>query len=722
MGVSNPPVLQPGRNCWRLDHADRVAFLIDAASYFDAFYRAALRAERSIVIVSWDIDTRTKLLRGEPTRDFPDELGQFLRALLRRKRRLKIHILNWDFAMIYAWERQWMPMTPLGWQPHRRLEYELNDQCPLGGCQHEKLVVIDDTVAFIGGMDLTKNRWDTPEHAVDNPLRVDPGGARYAPFHDVHAVVAGDVARSLGDLARSKWEAVTGRRLAAPPRRVASELWPESVAPDLQDLQVGLARTRPAWNGEAEIREIERLYRDAIASAERWVMLETQYFTARAIGEALHARLSSVPTPEVVCVTRQNSDGWLEAHTMDVLRARLVRRLRASPQSHRFRIYCPTVPGLRDGECIGVHSKVLIVDDDLVTIGSANASNRSMGLDTECNVVVESRGDQRVRDGIARLRHRLLGEHLGETPDRVEETERRRGSVIASIAELAGGSRQLCDCDCDVTPDVEHMVPDAAIIDPERPVDSVALWKVFARAPEHRRASRGVWAVVSLLSVMVLLAAAWRWGPLKDMIDMDAFAGLVGSLRIWPDGVLLLLGAFVVGGLLAVPVTLLIGVTAAVLGPILGFAVSLGGSLASALTTFALGRWLGRGLVRRLGGSALGRVSRRLAANGLLAVIFMRVVPLAPFSVVNLAAGASRIGTGPFVLGTILGMSPGIFLAVLFIDRLAAAIMSPDPATFAAVLVIGIGGWVGAAYLVRRMQRADRQEVMADEDRAISAG
>lgn len=225
-----------------------------------------------------------------------------------------------------------------------------------------------------------------------------------------------------------------------------------------------------------------------------------------------------------------------------------------------------------------------------------------------------------------------------------------------------------------------------------------------------------------MLSVMVLLAAAWRWGPLKDMIDMDAFAGLVGSLRIWPDGVLLLLGAFVVGGLLAVPVTLLIGVTAAVLGPILGFAVSLGGSLASALTTFALGRWLGRGLVRRLGGSALGRVSRRLAANGLLAVIFMRVVPLAPFSVVNLAAGASRIGTGPFVLGTILGMSPGIFLAVLFIDRLAAAIMSPDPATFAAVLVIGIGGWVGAAYLVRRMQRADRQEVMADEDRAISAG
>ncbi|MGE3979029.1 MAG: hypothetical protein AB7F94_15805, partial [Nitrospira sp.] len=169
--------LQPGRNCWRTVTAEKLAFLIDGASYFEAFYRAALNAERSITILSWDIDTRTELLPKSHEMDgFPTELGSFLRQLLRRKKALRVNILNWNFAMLYAMELQWFQSIQYGWQTHRRLQFHLNDRHPIGACQHEKLAVIDDTVAFIGGLDLTRNRWDTPEHKEQEARRVDPDG------------------------------------------------------------------------------------------------------------------------------------------------------------------------------------------------------------------------------------------------------------------------------------------------------------------------------------------------------------------------------------------------------------------------------------------------------------------------------------------------------------------------------------------------------------------
>ncbi len=716
------PVVEAGRTCWKVGRADRLAFLIDGAAYFEAFYHAALGAERSILILSWDLDTRTRLLRGAADHDFPNELGDFLRALLRRKRRLNVHILNWDFAMIYALERQWMPMLPVPWLPHRRLKFELNDRTPIGGCQHEKLIVIDDAIAFVGGLDLTKTRWDTPSHQVDDPLRVDPDGTPYAPFHDVHAMVAGEIASGLGDLVRERWRAVTGRTIAPPARRLTTDLWPPSVLPDLSDVPVGIARTRPSAEGHPEAREIERLYIEAIRAARRSVFLETQYFTSGAVGEALEARLCADGSPEVILVTRQNSDGWLEQHTMDVLRARLVRRLRQCRHAARFRVYCPTVPGLRNGECIGVHSKVLIVDDRLVSIGSANVSNRSMGLDTECNLVVEACGDTRVRDAIARLRHRLLGEHLDVDPVRVKEAEQRGRSIIAAIERLREGERQLCECACEVAAEIDELIPDAAVIDPERPVDAAQLWAMVARAPEHRRAGRRILAAISVLILLCLLAAAWRWGPLHDRLDVPALLETAQSWRRWPDGVLLLLGGYVIGGLLAMPVTLLIAVTVAALGPWLGFAAALGGSLVSAMTTFGIGRWLGRTLVRRLAGPSVNELDRRLAASGLLSILMVRIAPIAPFTVVNLAAGASRIGLEPFLWGTLLGMSPGILVAALFVDRLTAAIVSPNSTTVTLLVVAGLGGWMVVASLVRRLQSVRHPEERRDGQRVMPAG
>ena len=130
--------------------------------------------------------------------------------------------------------------------------------------------------------------------------------------------------------------------------------------------------TFPAVEPHPGAQEVEALYLDLIARARHCIYIENQYFTARRIGEALLARLAEPEGPEIVVVSRLLSHGWLEEHTMHVLRTELVRRLHAADTRGRFRIYYPHVPGLAQGTCVDVHSKMMVVDDQWLRIGSAN--------------------------------------------------------------------------------------------------------------------------------------------------------------------------------------------------------------------------------------------------------------------------------------------------------------------------------------------------------------
>src|SRR5215831_3415259 len=167
------------RNCWRRAHARRAAFLVDGASYFAAFAEAVARAERSLFILGWDIHSGIRLRRNGARHDQPDALGDLLVAVLERRPELHANVLSWDFAMIYALEREPLPMLPRSWRRHPRLHFRLDGSHPLGASHHQKVVVVDDSVAFVGGFDLTACRWDTPEHRPDDPRRVDPGFGHY---------------------------------------------------------------------------------------------------------------------------------------------------------------------------------------------------------------------------------------------------------------------------------------------------------------------------------------------------------------------------------------------------------------------------------------------------------------------------------------------------------------------------------------------------------------
>ena len=126
---------------------------MDSQAYYDAFVQASERAERSILIVGWDFDSRT-VLRFASDGKPQVVLGEFLNALVHGNRRLRIQILDWDYPMLFGRDREFPPIYGLAWKPHRHIDFRYDDTHPLAGSHHQKLVVIDERVAFVGGIDM----------------------------------------------------------------------------------------------------------------------------------------------------------------------------------------------------------------------------------------------------------------------------------------------------------------------------------------------------------------------------------------------------------------------------------------------------------------------------------------------------------------------------------------------------------------------------------------
>ncbi|AGR67807.1 phospholipase D [Burkholderia pseudomallei] len=698
-------LLEPGRNCDALLHAERFATLIDGDAYFSTLRAALRRARHTVFIVGWDIDSRLRLVPDGAHDGWPEPLAAFLHALANARRRLRIYVLAWDFSMIYALEREWPPVYRTAWRSRHGIVFRLDGTHPRGASHHQKFVVIDDRVAFVGGFDLTRSRWDTPRHAPDEPRRVDPNGARYAPFHDVQAMFDGDAAAAIGALARERWARTCGKRVAirAHRRRAADDdPWPPNAPVDVRDVTLAIALTTPRHRGGDEVGHIRALTADAIAAARRDLYIENQYFTAAVVREALTARLAADDPPDVVVVAPREQSGWLQEATMGVLRARLHRALVDADRHGRYRLLCPHVDGL--GElCVNVHSKLMCVDDDYLVIGSANLNNRSMVLDTECNIVLAANGEPRVREAIARTRERLLAEHLGVSADAVAAARACTGRLNRAIDALRGAHphRTLRPFTPSASADLDALVPVSAWLDPERPIDADRLMSEFVPREQSRSLTARFLALGAFVLFAAALAAAWRFTPLGQHLSVASLARAGARAAELPAAPVALVAGYVAAALLAVPVTLLITATGLVFGAWPGIAYAAAGTLLAAAATYGIGRWLGRDAVRRLAGRRANRLSEHIGRRGIVAMAVLRLLPIAPFTVVNLVAGASSIGFRDYLVGTALGMLPGIVLTVTFAHQLSAALVHPTPAAFAWLAAIGLA-FVGVSALLLR--------------------
>lgn len=676
--------------------------LVDAACYFGALRESLLAAERSVFLIGWDIDSRTPISnRRQPVNGKPEALRSLLIHLARRKPQLQVHVLLWDYSLLYTLEREPLPVLNLDWRTPPNVTVCLDSALPLGACHHQKIVVVDDSVAYCGGMDLTVRRWDDSNHVPRSRERQDPRGVPYPPFHDVQLAVDGEAALALGALARQRWQAASAH--SCPPTEPSGDPWPQSVTPDLTDIDVGIARTLPATTAQTETREIEAMYLHAIAQAETSIYIENQYFTAMNIADAMHRRLLERPRLRALIVLPRTPGGWLERRTMGYRQRECLRRLDGDRLARRIRVVYPWVGADESRQNVTVHSKLIIVDDRFLCAGSANLNRRSMGTDTECNLAIEASSAAR-RAEIAGLRRRLMAEHLGTNAHELAEREAAGSSLLAVADEPAQATRGLSPL-----PDGDLSADDlsgaiAEIADPERPVDPIEFIGDMFGASKLRPDYWRVLRLGAVIAAIVGLIFVWHFTPLAEWTQPASIRPWIEALRasVWAGPIVL--GVFLLGSLLVFPVTAMIAATAVALGPWSGFLWASIGSMAGALLSYLLGHVIGRRPFESLFGQWIHRIDQRLGNGGIVSVLLMRTLPVAPFTVVNIVAGASSIRLRDYILGTVLGMGPGIAALTLLSDRLHALWEHPTPVQLG-FLAGAASLWLGVVVGLQRLSR-----------------
>ncbi len=474
------PLFEPGKTCWRVETADRVAMLVDSKTYFTAALTAMRRAKRSILLLGWGFDPRTRLKPDASGEEHgPDEIGNLLIKLSKQRPDLDIHVLIWKSALPVSASQNFFPHKARKWFTGTRINFQLDASVPFGACHHQKVLVIDDAVAFCGGGDFGVDRWDSQSHLDEDKRRTMPGGVQHAPRHEVMMMVDGAAAQALGELARERWRTSQECRDLPPPAAAlveGADPWPPYIQPHFETVRIAIARTEPDWRERKEIRETEALHLRAIEGAKKTIYLENQYFTSVIIGEALAKRLAEPDGPEVVLISTLHSPSYFDRWTMDRTRWRLVERLRRADVHGCFRSYCPHTS---EGHPIIVHSKVTIIDDHLLRAGSTNINHRSAGFDTECDLALEA-DNAASRAAVTAFRTHLIHHYLGVPMAQVQAAIDAAGGLLGPAIDAINTGRLV------VLPKAK-MGPLAAVVaayhlgDPVRPSDS------FFPLKRHRR-------------------------------------------------------------------------------------------------------------------------------------------------------------------------------------------------------------------------------------------
>ncbi|WFL79097.1 phospholipase D-like domain-containing protein [Altererythrobacter arenosus] len=453
--------------------------------------KALCKARQRALLIGWDFDTRIHLDFGRRwwdklrSRENPSRLGSFIVWLTRHNKNLEVRILRWGYGVLKFLTRGSMTLDLLRWWPHRRIDFEFDTSHPVGASHHQKIVIIDDHLAVCGGIDMTTQRWDTREHKEVEPRRKRPRGLKYGPWHDATMMIEGDAARSLRALGEERWRRADGPELK-PVERCEDSAWPDELEAQFENVEIGIARTRGAFGDVEEVMEIAKLFEKQIAECEHFIYAESQYFASRRIADALCKRLSEPNPPEVLIVHPEHADGWLEQQAMDHARGELVRTLGEVDPANRFNLYVPFT-----GETpIYVHAKIMIVDDKILRIGSANMNNRSLGLDSECDVFIDARraGNEHAAEQIARVRYSLLAEHCGLDEEAVPGLISRYGSMSNMIENIGNErSRTLRRFELEEVNAAQETIAESGLLDPETPDE---LFEPFAKGGLFRKGSR----------------------------------------------------------------------------------------------------------------------------------------------------------------------------------------------------------------------------------------
>jgi len=444
-------ILEVGRTCWAVAPVEEFGLLIDCQHYYRAFVAAARAARRYILLAGWQFDSDVLLLRGDDADPAVEDarLLPFLRSLCLANPELRVCMLCWDYSPAFYFDREWFQDHKFNSAAPGQIVFRFDDRHPVGGSHHQKFVVVDGALGFVGSNDLCNDRWDRRDHLATCAERCEPSGHDgYGPYHEVQCYLRGPAVAELVELFCARWLSAGAEPLSLPPPLpdVTAQVLP-SVR--LGAAHVGLSRTVPSTlvPEQTQIREVEQLLVDAIESAQHLIYAENQYYGARSVLEAFERRLRdrSRPRLQIVFVCSEELRSFSERMSMARSQAVMFERLRRLAADHghaygAYNVFTPAPAGDGGDKAVFIHAKVMIVDDRFLTVGSANLNNRSMGLDTELNVSCEAERPAPATSlarAIRRARVSLLAEHTGmRTRSEIRRLYPMTG-LVARLDEIA---------------------------------------------------------------------------------------------------------------------------------------------------------------------------------------------------------------------------------------------------------------------------------------------
>ncbi|PKL37037.1 hypothetical protein CVV38_04090 [Candidatus Peregrinibacteria bacterium HGW-Peregrinibacteria-1] len=670
-------LLKQRSNCWRISSCDRASFLVDGENYYKAFYEAVLAAKKRIFIVGWDIDSKLELVRGdEISRGKPKTLRKLLDYVLAKNDDLEVYILTWDFNPVFLKEREWFSKLRFTWKASERLHFVKDNGHPFTGSQHEKLVVIDDKLAFCGGLDLTANRWDTRTHKVVDRRRINSSHDLYVPFHDVELMVEGKVAEDLGDLVRERWYRATRDNIAKVEDKGKGDF--DFFDWEIGEAKIGIARTRPEFKGYPEVREIERLFVDMIENAKNEIFIENQYFSSKVIHAALVETLKREDGPYVTMILPQNSGGVFQDRTVGRVQNPMLKTLYQADTYNRLAIYCPRVHGAK---FFKIHSKLMVVDDTYFRVGSANTINRSMGLDTETDLVIDGSESEVLREKFRFWKLDIVAEHLGVSVGALEDELDKVDDLNLAIKEVSNPERgrYLQFMEIEKYQKFEENMTFSEFCDLESPSKADLMFDFIYLKTRHmkQRFHHSLWFRSGFFLSFLMIAFVTLNVFIEGFTTAEVRNFIVDNTGSFAQLVIAPL-VFVLFSILLIPLNILV-IVIATFFPLKSAMVTmiLGMSLAIVVDYF-FGLMFRNSKVLQKFLKEYSEFKVRLNNMEFWPIILLRVFPVLPFSVVNFLAGTLQVNLLKFWAGTLLGVLPAAMLVLLFQKSLLTLVANPS--------------------------------------------
>ena len=337
-----------------------------------------------------------------------------------------------------------------------------------------------------------------------------------------------------------------------------------------------------------------------------------------------------------------------------------------------------------------IHSKVMTIDNKYLVIGSSNLSNRSMTLDTEIDTVLFGNSKEN-QACIEQVRNDLLAEHTGRDIADMPAIFDNDSPVEALMQGQIAHGYVLTEVRDEVFTEHSGQNMFRALSDPEEPLISVPTFD-GAALPARNPRRRSIMILIGLAIIAVLGGLMFWASQSIPWLSSDSINAFLEKSRGTYFALPTVLLVYVVGGILFFPVTVLSLAVAAIFGPIWGPIYGIMGALMSSAIMFGVGKLSGNAGLRKIGGPKVAAVDEKLKRSGIVGVAAIRMLPVAPFSLVNLVAGISSIGIFQFLVGTFLGMFPPMIAKGLVGDSIAQIWQNPSPETIS-YLVGGIVLW-----------------------------